>query len=104
MAPSVWAISSSIRRISAAYPWAAATGSPGVRKIRKIRQEFLVVFQRIGGRFRFDRSAVPQSRVVEQIDMVFFAIETGAHIQERRQEAGRHLVLQATAERPCACR
>src|SRR6516225_10702787 len=69
-----------------------------------ICQEFLVVLQRIRRRFWLDRDAVPQRRVVEQFDVISFPIEVGAHIQERRQEAGRDLVLQAATEGPCAGR
>ena len=34
--------------------------------------------------------------------MVPLAVEAGAHVQKRRQEARRHLILQSPPERPCA--
>src|SRR5258707_4439221 len=74
--------------------------SPRLRQIREVRQKLLVVLQRVGRRFRLDRGALPRGRVVQQLDMVLFPVETGAHVQKRRQKAGRDLVFQPPAEWP----
>jgi hypothetical protein len=62
------------------------------------------IFRGLGGVFGSIGGAVPQRRVVEQVDVILLPVEAGAHIQERRQEAGRHLILQAATEGPSAGR
>src|SRR5262249_1693760 len=103
-------------RVSLPLPGRAARGeragvrggcgprSPRICQVGEIGQKVFVIPQRIGGCFRHERGAVPERRVVQQLDMVPLAVETRAHVEKSRQEARRHLVLQSPPEWPSAGR
>src|SRR6516225_9248391 len=95
------------RRRCAASPWhnrqPPSSAHQGSARYGKSVRNSLSFFSGLGGVFG-SIGTLFHSRVVEQFDVIPFPIEVGAHIQERRQEAGRDLVLQAATEGPCAGR
>src|SRR5262249_2014550 len=75
---------------------------PRLREARKLIKERLVVLQRIGRRFRLDFHFVPQVLIAKHFNVVFLAVEFGAHVEEKREETRRHLILGSPPERPSA--